>query len=124
MRGRKPKPRRGSMLAKDALPRCPPQLSAAARKEWRRLATPLFEAGVLTLGDRAAFAAYCQTRARWVEAEAQLARTPPLRRLRRAAQPASAAGMRREAWSRRRPRPRCRCQRTPKCKRGRSLAVS
>ena len=77
-RGRKPVPRRGSLLAKDALPRCPPHLSEVARKEWRRLATPLFEAGVLTLADRAAFAAYCQAWARWVEAEEQLARTPRL----------------------------------------------
>ena len=79
MRGRKPKPRRGSMLAKDALPRCPPHLSAVARKEWRRLATPLYAAGILTLADRAAFAAYCQAWARWVEAEAQLFDGLPVR---------------------------------------------
>lgn len=78
MRGRKPIPRRGSLLARDGLPRCPPHLSEVARKEWRRLATPLFEARVLTLADRAALAAYCQAWARWVEAEEQLAKTPRL----------------------------------------------
>jgi P27 family predicted phage terminase small subunit len=56
-----------------ALPRCPTHLSDAARKEWRRLATPLHDAGILTLADRAALAAYCQAYARWVEAEERLA---------------------------------------------------
>lgn len=62
----------------DALPRCPPHLNAAARKEWRRLAAPLWRMGVLTVADRAAMAAYCQAWARWVEAEEKLAGTPPL----------------------------------------------
>jgi P27 family predicted phage terminase small subunit len=66
------------MLAKDALPRCPPHLSPVARREWRRLATPLFAAGILTLADRAALAAYCQCYGRWVEAEEKLAETPTL----------------------------------------------
>ena len=80
-RGRKPRPRaRGGVVptVKDGLPRCPPHLSVVARREWRRLATPLYEIGVLTLADRAALAAYCQAWARWVEAEEQLAKTPPL----------------------------------------------
>lgn len=80
MRGRKPIPRSGTLArtALHALPRCPAHLSDVARKEWRRLAVPLYEAGLLTLADRAALAAYCQAYARWVEAEEQLARTPPL----------------------------------------------
>ncbi|WP_245710969.1 phage terminase small subunit P27 family [Citreimonas salinaria] len=49
-----------------------------AQKEWRRLATPLHEAGLLTLADRAALAAYCQAYGRWVEAEEHLSRTPTL----------------------------------------------
>jgi P27 family predicted phage terminase small subunit len=49
-----------------------------ARKEWRRLATPLHEAGILTLADRGALAAYCQAWARWVEAEEKLKTTPIL----------------------------------------------
>jgi len=60
------------------LPRCPSHLSEVARKEWRRLATPLHEAGILTLADRAALAAFCQAWARWVEAEEKLKETPML----------------------------------------------
>lgn len=80
MRGRKPVPRKGAPTAAalKVLPRCPAHLSAAARKEWRRLATPLHEAGLLTLADRAALAAYCQAWARWVEAEEHLSKTPAL----------------------------------------------
>ena len=62
----------------DALPRCPDHLSHAAKKEWRRLATPLWRMGVLTVADRAALAAYCQAWGRWVEAEEKIAGTPPL----------------------------------------------
>jgi P27 family predicted phage terminase small subunit len=86
VRGRKPKPRalakRGAKAdapaSLKALPRCPDHLSADARKEWRRLATPLHNAGVLTIADRAALAAYCVAWARWVEAERKLAETPAL----------------------------------------------
>lgn len=82
MRGRKPKSaRRGDAnipTAPDALPRCPAHLSPIARKEWRRLAKPLYDMGVLSTTDRAALAAYCQAWARWVEAEEQLKKTPPL----------------------------------------------
>ena len=79
-RGRKPQPQAHDLrnTALDALPRCPTHLTAVARKEWRRLATPLFDMGILTLADRAALAAYCQSYARWVEAEDHLARTPAL----------------------------------------------
>jgi len=80
--GRKPRPRArdaaDAPTIADGLPRCPPHLSPVARREWRRLATPLFEAGILTLADRAALAAYCQCYARWVEAEEKLAETPTL----------------------------------------------
>jgi P27 family predicted phage terminase small subunit len=80
MRGRKPQPLPGKVAATSiaALPRCPAHLSDVARKEWRRLATPLHEAGILTTADRAALAAYCQSWSRWVEAEEQLRKTPPL----------------------------------------------
>ena len=78
-RGRKPLPRAGTLSgAMAALPRCPAHLGDVARKEWRRLATPLHEAGILTLADRAALAAYCQAYARWVEAEEKLSETPML----------------------------------------------
>ena len=61
-----------------ALPRCPDHLSPAAKNEWRRIATPLHRAGVLTVFDRAALAAYCQAYGRWAEAERKLAETPAL----------------------------------------------
>ena len=80
MRGRKPIPKSGTLAATPlaALPRCPNHLNEVARKEWRRLATPLHDAGILTLADRAALAAYCAAYARWVEAEEKLAETPTL----------------------------------------------
>lgn len=73
MRGRKPIPKSGTLAATplSALPRCPDHLNDVARKEWRRLATPLFDAGILTLADRAALAAYCVAYARgWLRVAA------------------------------------------------------
>lgn len=78
MRGRKPKPKVNCHKALGALPRCPAHLSDVARREWRRLAPVLHSAGILTVADRAALAAYCQSYARWVEAEEQLQKTPAL----------------------------------------------
>ena len=75
-RGRKPKPtalkrldgnpgKRGYNHAEPAPPEgcpdCPPHLSEPAREEWHRIAGTLHEMGVLTLVDRAALAAYCQS---------------------------------------------------------------
>ena len=40
-----------------------------AKKEWERLCVKLSEIGVLTEIDMAAFAAYCQSYARWKEAQ-------------------------------------------------------
>ena len=62
----------------DAMPRCPAHLAPAARAEWRRVARTLHDMGVLTVIDRAALAAYCQSYAKWVEAERKMAETPPL----------------------------------------------
>ncbi|KHQ49727.1 phage terminase small subunit P27 family [Mameliella alba] len=78
--GRKHKPKPGTLArtSLSALPRCPAHLDAVAHKEWRRLATPMYEAGILTLADRAALAAYFQAYARWVEAEERLKETPAL----------------------------------------------
>ena len=40
-----------------------------AKKEWKRLAEIMAKMGVLTEVDMAAFAAYCQSYARWKEAQ-------------------------------------------------------
>jgi len=77
-RGPKPRPGRSAALSAGGQPRCPEHLDPVARKEWRRLARPLFEAGILTVADRAAFAAYCQAWSRWVEAETKLREGPKL----------------------------------------------
>ena len=77
-RGPKPRPRTDPKLREGGLPRCPAHLDTVARKEWRRLARPLFEAGILTVADRAAFAAYCQSYALWAEATQKLRETPKL----------------------------------------------
>ena len=77
-RGPKPKPTTAPKLREGGLPRCPDHLDDVARKEWRRLARPLFEAGILTVADRAAFAAYCQSYSLWAEATRKLHETPKL----------------------------------------------
>ncbi len=93
MRGRKPQPtalrrangnpgkrgyNHGEPVPPEGLPDCPPHLSEEARAEWHRLAQSLYDMGVLTTVDRGALAAYCQSWARWVEAEEKLRETPAL----------------------------------------------
>ena len=84
MAGRKPKPTALKVLegnpgkrkinsrepvpTKD-MPACPAWLLPEAKKEWRRLARSLNQMGVLSAIDRTAFAAYCQSFARWKEAQ-------------------------------------------------------
>lgn len=58
-----------------AIPRCPKHLNDEARAEWRRVVHEMAQIGMLTLVDRAALAAYCQTYARWVQAEEGIQRT-------------------------------------------------
>ena len=50
-------------------PRCPTWLEAEAKKEWKRLAKQMELLGILTEMDMTAFAGYCQSYARWKEAE-------------------------------------------------------
>lgn len=85
-RGRKPKPTALKELqgnpGKRAInarepkptgtPRCPQWLKGEARKEWQRVTKGLAEIGIVTKVDRAVLAAYCQSYARWVEAEEHL----------------------------------------------------
>jgi P27 family predicted phage terminase small subunit len=49
-----------------------------AQAEWDRVAKTLHAIGVLTSIDRAALAACCQAYGRWVEAEAQIRKTPAM----------------------------------------------
>jgi P27 family predicted phage terminase small subunit len=56
-------------------PSCPPDLSKVARKEWRRIVPILEKLGIVTRIDRAALAAYCESWARWREAERKIAET-------------------------------------------------
>ena len=86
-RGRRPKPTGMKLLAgnpgrrplnkrepkpKRSVPHCPKQLSAAAKREWQRIAKELAKLGLLSRIDRAALAAYCQAWGRWIEAEDKL----------------------------------------------------
>jgi len=50
-------------------PKCPPFLSKDAKKEWKRVAPQLEKLGLLTQIDMVALAGYCQSYARWKEAE-------------------------------------------------------
>lgn len=50
-------------------PGCPEWLLEEAKEEWKRLAPELERLGILTIIDRAAFAGYCQSYAKWKKAE-------------------------------------------------------
>ena len=80
MAGRKPKPTAVKKLEGNpgkrklnskepvpakGIPACPDWLMPEAKKEWERLAELMNQMGVLTEVDMAAFAAYCQSYARW-----------------------------------------------------------
>lgn len=60
------------------LPRPPDELSDGAKAEWRRTGKKLLAAGVFTEVDVAAFAAYCASYARWLEAQALLKKSSVL----------------------------------------------
>lgn len=84
MAGRKPKPiavkklegnpGKRKLNTKEPVPAkgmldCPEWLLPEAKKEWERLADLMNQMGVLTEVDMVAFAAYCQSYARWKEAQ-------------------------------------------------------
>ena len=54
------------------MPDCPKWLLPETKEEWKRLCQKLSEMGVLTEIDMAAFAAYCQSYARWKEAQQRI----------------------------------------------------
>ena len=62
LNNKEPKPDHG-------IPPCPIWLLPEAKSEWKRLCENLGQLGILTKVDRAAFAAYCQSYARWKEAQ-------------------------------------------------------
>lgn len=55
-----------------ASPDAPSHLAGEALTEWQRVAPDLIKAGVFTVADRAALAAYCQAWADWVTAREHL----------------------------------------------------
>jgi len=57
---------------KVTLPSPPAHLTAEAKREWWRMGRRLVQLGLMTEIDKAALAIYCQTWARWEEAEAKL----------------------------------------------------
>ena len=82
MAGRKPKPTamkvlegnpgKRKLIKKEPVPAkgmpvCPEWLMPEAKVEWQRLAELMNQMGVLTEVDMAAFAAYCQSYARWLK---------------------------------------------------------
>jgi P27 family predicted phage terminase small subunit len=92
-RGRKPKPtaikeiegnpgkrklNKNEPKPEKKAPKCPEWLEKEAKNEWDRLAIPLEEMGILTEVDMAAFAGYCQSYARWREAEMFLSNYGPI----------------------------------------------
>lgn len=54
---------------KQGIPECPEWLEPEAKKVWERLAIELAQMGTLTTVDREVFASFCQSYARWKEAE-------------------------------------------------------
>ena len=84
MKGRKPKPTNLKILEgnpgqrplpksepkpQPIAPKPPKWLRKEAKKEWKRAAKELEQLGLLTQIDMAVFAGYCQTYAKWQEAE-------------------------------------------------------
>ena len=57
---------------KVTLPSPPAHLTAEAKREWWRMGRRLVRLGLMTEIDKAALAIYCQTWARWEEAEAKI----------------------------------------------------
>lgn len=53
-------------------PQCPSWLSYAAKRQWKRIATPLHEAGLLTSIDGTGLAMLCETYASFIEARADV----------------------------------------------------
>lgn len=90
VQGRKPKPTALRLLAgnpgkrainkdeprvRPSIPACPRELSLRVKREWRKLAVQLYDAGVLTEIDRIALAGLVVSYVRWIEAQEGLIKT-------------------------------------------------
>ena len=73
-RSRRPLPK-GEPKPKQIPSKVPPHLSDEAKVEWGRVSQELESLGLLRRPDRAAFAAYCQAWADWVDACEAIAKT-------------------------------------------------
>jgi P27 family predicted phage terminase small subunit len=93
MRGRKPKPtylklvtgnpgkraiNRNEPQPRRQLVRAPDELSDDAKVEWKRIAPELYRMGLLTVADRATFAAYCEEWGVFIVAQRALAKMAEL----------------------------------------------
>lgn len=54
------------------IPNCPSHLLPDAKKEWKRIAPQLELLGIISQMDRSALAVYCQSYARWKQAEEKI----------------------------------------------------
>jgi len=61
------------VVEKGEVPECPKWLTGIAEEEWKRVATGLHQAGLLSMLDESALESYCVTYAKWREAEQRLA---------------------------------------------------
>ena len=61
-----------------SMPECPEWLLDEAKEEWFRIAPELYKLRLLTRLDRVALAAYCQSYAKWAEAERWLKEHGPV----------------------------------------------
>jgi len=78
--GKRALPKREAKLAPTLLPP-PDHLGEEAKAEWARVAGTLHDIGLLTVLDRAALAAYCQSWAIWVQATRAIAEMASLDQL-------------------------------------------
>jgi len=74
LQGTKPHPStvQATSEVKSARPKMPKTLTPAARREWRRILPILEERGTLSRADSTCLSLYCETYARWLQAQEEL----------------------------------------------------
>lgn len=65
---------KNELKPKTIVPKCPTWLDPIAKKEWKLVVPELERLGLLTCVDGAALEGYCQSYARWVQAEQFIAK--------------------------------------------------